>query len=71
MAFNLFKVLKGRFKGDCVSYNKIANGWCLMKPMPKALEVSIELGERGMNPSLTTYNIMLNGYFRAGQIKEA
>jgi hypothetical protein len=29
-----------------------------MKPMPKALEVSIELGERGMNPSLTTYNII-------------
>ena len=36
-----------------------------------ALEVLKEMVERGLNPSLTTYNIMLKGYFRAGQIKEA
>ncbi|KAF2301439.1 hypothetical protein GH714_024126 [Hevea brasiliensis] len=27
--------------------------------------------ERGLTPNFTTYNIMLKGYFRAGQINEA
>lgn len=71
MAYNLFKVLKGRFKADTVSYNIIANGWCLIKRTPKALEVLKEMVERGLEPSLTTYNTMLKGYFRAGQIKES
>lgn len=71
MAYNLFKVLKGRFKADTVSYNIIANGWCLIKRTPNALEVLKEMVERGLEPSLTTYNTMLKGYFRAGQIKEA
>jgi pentatricopeptide repeat protein len=71
MAYNLFKALKGRFKADCVSYNIIANGWCLVKRTPMALEVLKEMVERGFEPSLTTYNTMLKGYFRAGQIKEA
>nr|XP_048328853.1 pentatricopeptide repeat-containing protein At1g74900, mitochondrial-like [Ziziphus jujuba var. spinosa] len=70
-AYNLFKVFRGRFKADSVSYNIIANGWCLIKRTPKALEVLEEMLKRGLNPNLTTYNIMLKGYFRAGQIKEA
>ena len=71
MAHNLFRMINGRFKADCVSYNIIANGFCLIKRTPKALEVLKEMVERGMNLSLTTYNIMLKGYFRASQIKEA
>ncbi|KAM1789028.1 hypothetical protein ACFX11_039232 [Malus domestica] len=70
-AYNLFKVFRGRFKADRVSYNIIANGWCLIKRTPKALELLGEMVERGLDPSLTTFNIMLKGYFRAGQIKEA
>ncbi|KAJ7956291.1 Pentatricopeptide repeat-containing protein [Quillaja saponaria] len=71
MAYKLFKVFRGRFKADSVSYNIIANGWCLIKRTPKALEVLKEMVERGLNPSLATYNLMLKGYFRAGQINEA
>ncbi|EEF52069.1 pentatricopeptide repeat-containing protein At1g74900, mitochondrial [Ricinus communis] len=71
MAYNLFKALKGKFKADCVSYNIIVNGWCLIKRTPKALEMLKEMVERGLTPNLTTYNIMLNGYFRAGQTNEA
>lgn len=70
-AYNLFKVCKGRFKVDSVSYNIIANGWCLIKRTPKALEMFEEMLKKGLNPNLATYNIMLKGYFRAGQIKEA
>ncbi|KAG6686683.1 hypothetical protein I3842_11G032600 [Carya illinoinensis] len=71
MAYNLFKALKGRFKVDCVSYNIISNGWCLIKRTPKALEVLKEMVERGLEPCLTTFNTMLKGYVRAGQINEA
>ncbi|PON86084.1 Tetratricopeptide-like helical domain containing protein [Trema orientale] len=70
-AYNLLRVFRSKFKVDVVSYNIIANGWCLIKRTPKALEVLAEMVERGLNPSLTTYNIMLKGYFRAGQTKEA
>jgi pentatricopeptide repeat protein len=46
MAYNLFKALKCRFKTDHVSYNITANGWCLIKRTPKALEVLKEMVER-------------------------
>ncbi|XP_021866138.2 pentatricopeptide repeat-containing protein At1g74900, mitochondrial [Spinacia oleracea] len=70
-AHNLFKLLRGKFGADVVSYNVIANGWCLIKRTPKALEVLKEMVERGFNPTLITYNIILKGYFRTGQTKEA
>ncbi|XVF50246.1 hypothetical protein PTKIN_Ptkin04bG0080600 [Pterospermum kingtungense] len=69
-AWNFFKVLRGRFKADVVSYNIIANGWCLIKRTNKALETLTEMVKKGLTPTLTTYNIMLKGYFRAGQIEE-
>ncbi|KAI3453547.1 hypothetical protein Pfo_010210 [Paulownia fortunei] len=70
MAYRLFKIFRGRFRADVVSYNIIANGFCLKKQTPRALEVMKEMVERGLEPTLTTYNILLKGYFRAGQIKE-
>ncbi|GAB4824360.1 Pentatricopeptide repeat-containing protein At1g74900, mitochondrial [Ancistrocladus abbreviatus] len=70
-AHNLFRICRGRFRADVVSYNIIANGWCLVKRTPKALEVLKEMVDGGIEPTLTTYNVMLKGYFRAGQIKEA
>ncbi|XWS60667.1 hypothetical protein CRYUN_Cryun07bG0055600 [Craigia yunnanensis] len=69
-AWNFFKVLRGRFKADVISYNIIANGWCLIKRTNKALETLKEMVEKGLSPTLTTYNIMLKGYFSAGQIEE-
>ncbi|KAK4489062.1 hypothetical protein RD792_004856 [Penstemon davidsonii] len=70
MAYKLFKIFRGRFKADVISYNIIANGFCLKKQTPRALEILKEMVERGLEPTLTTYNILLKGYFRAGQVKE-
>ncbi|XP_051134382.1 pentatricopeptide repeat-containing protein At1g74900, mitochondrial [Andrographis paniculata] len=70
MAYRLFKIFRGRFRADVISYNILANGFCLKKQTPRALEVMKEMVERGLEPTLTTYNILLKGYFRAGQIKE-
>lgn len=71
MAYNLFKVLRRRFRADTISYNIIANGFCLIKRTPRALEVFREMVESGLEPTLKTYNVILNGYFKAGQMKEA
>ncbi|XP_024031538.1 pentatricopeptide repeat-containing protein At1g74900, mitochondrial [Morus notabilis] len=71
MAHNFFRAYRRNFRVDTVSYNVIANGWCLIKKTPKALEVLEDMVKRGFSPSLITYNIMLKGYFRAGQVKEA
>ncbi|KAL5569576.1 hypothetical protein UlMin_026151 [Ulmus minor] len=61
-AYNLFKALRVRFKVDTVSYNIL---------LQMALEVLEEMVKKGLNPNLSSYNIMLKGYLRAGQIKEA
>ncbi|KAJ1387131.1 Tetratricopeptide-like helical domain superfamily [Sesbania bispinosa] len=71
MAHNLFKIFKGRFKCDSVSYNIMANGWCLIKRTPMALQVLKEMVERGINPTMVTYNTLLKGYFRSHQLREA
>nr|XP_043636831.1 pentatricopeptide repeat-containing protein At1g74900, mitochondrial-like [Erigeron canadensis] len=71
MAYNLFKALKRRFRADTISYNIIANGFCLIKRTPRALEVLREMVVNGLEPTLKTYNVILNGYFKAGQLKEA
>ncbi|ONK59619.1 uncharacterized protein A4U43_C08F8330 [Asparagus officinalis] len=34
------------------------------------MEVMKEMVERGLEPSLNTYNILLKGFFRAGQVRE-
>ncbi|KAK9107962.1 hypothetical protein Syun_023973 [Stephania yunnanensis] len=70
MAFDLFRAFRGRFRADVVSYNIIANGWCLIKRTNRALEVLREMVERGLEPTISTYNLMLKGYFRAGQVKQ-
>ncbi|XP_058787336.1 pentatricopeptide repeat-containing protein At1g74900, mitochondrial [Vicia villosa] len=71
MAYSLFKTFKGRFKCDSVSYNIMANGWCLIKRTPMALQVMKEMVERGITPTMVTYNTLLKGYFRCNQLKEA
>ncbi|KAF6143257.1 hypothetical protein GIB67_039040 [Kingdonia uniflora] len=71
MAYGFFKVFRRRFRADTVSYNVIANGWCLIKKTSKALEVLEEMVERGLEPTVSTYNILLKGFFQASQIKQA
>ncbi|KAK7404819.1 hypothetical protein VNO78_05800 [Psophocarpus tetragonolobus] len=71
MAHHLFKTLFSRFKPDAVSYNIIANGYCLLKRTPLALQVLKEMVHRGIQPTLVSYNTLLKGYFRSNQIKDA
>ncbi|XP_057443005.1 pentatricopeptide repeat-containing protein At1g74900, mitochondrial [Lotus japonicus] len=71
MAHSLFKTFRGRFRCDSVSYNIIANGWCLIKRTPMALQVLKEMAERGISPTMVTYNTLLKGYFRCHQLREA
>ncbi|KAG4387127.1 hypothetical protein AAZX31_11G163400 [Glycine max] len=70
-AHDLLRTLKSRFRPDTVSYNILANGYCLKKRTPMALRVLKEMVQRGIEPTMVTYNTMLKGYFRSNQIKEA
>nr|KYP68646.1 hypothetical protein KK1_022284 [Cajanus cajan] len=71
MVHDLFKTLRNKFNADSVSYNIIANGYCIVKRTPMALQVLKEMVERGISPTMVTYNTMLKGYFRNKQLKEA
>ena len=53
-----------------MSFNIIADGWCRVKKTTRAMEVMKEMVEMGLEPSLNTYNILLKGFFRAGQVRE-
>ncbi|KHN21111.1 Pentatricopeptide repeat-containing protein, mitochondrial [Glycine soja] len=70
-AHSLLKTLTSRFRPDTVTYNILANGYCLIKRTPMALRVLKEMVQRGIEPTMVTYNTMLKGYFRSNQIKEA
>ncbi|KAG0490743.1 hypothetical protein HPP92_007606 [Vanilla planifolia] len=69
-ATSLFRTLKGRFGVDIVTYNILAEGWCRLKRTATALDVLKDMVDSGLEPTLTTYNILLNGFFRSGQVKE-
>ncbi|KAI0488963.1 hypothetical protein KFK09_028802 [Dendrobium nobile] len=69
-ATSLFNSFKSRFGADAITFNILAEGWCRLKRTATALDVLKEMVDSGLEPTLTTYNILLKGYFRAGQLKE-
>ncbi|CAA6666435.1 unnamed protein product [Spirodela intermedia] len=70
-ASRLFRALRGRFRPDVVTYNILADGWCKIKRAPRALEILNEMVSSGLEPTIATYNILLNGFFLGGQVKQA
>ncbi|KAK9747958.1 hypothetical protein RND81_02G026500 [Saponaria officinalis] len=67
----LMGLFKGRLKFDVITYNIIANGWCLINRVNSGLGVLKEMIDKGIDPNLSTFNVILRGYFRTGQINEA
>ncbi|KAK8956077.1 Pentatricopeptide repeat-containing protein [Platanthera guangdongensis] len=70
-ATSLFKTFKHRFGADAITFNILADGWCRLKHTGNALDLLKEMVESGVNPTLATYNILLKGFFRSGQVNEA
>ncbi|KAJ4815134.1 Pentatricopeptide repeat (PPR) superfamily protein [Rhynchospora pubera] len=68
-AHSLLRALKSRFPPDVITYNTIADGYCRRKCTSKALDLLREMVETGIQPTKNTYNIILNGFFRAGQVR--
>lgn len=68
-AHSLLRSLKSRFPPDAITYNIIADGYCRRKCTSKALDLLREMVEIGIQPTKNTYNIILNGFFRAGQVR--
>eukprot|EP01018_Ginkgo_biloba_P040172 Gb_09274 [translate_table: standard] len=67
----IFRDLKYKFRPDGITYNILANGWCLVKKAPMAQKILKQMIDKGFSPTLTTYNTLLNGFFKAGQVNEA
>ncbi|KAL9239575.1 hypothetical protein vseg_013884 [Gypsophila vaccaria] len=68
--------LMGFFKGrgvrfDVVTYNIVANGWCLVRRVDMCLGVLKGMVDKGIDPNLSTFNVVLKGYFRAGRLDDA
>lgn len=70
-AASLVRALEQRFTPDVVTYNTLADGWCRVKDTSRALDVLRLMVESGIAPTKTTYNIILKGFFRAGQLRHA
>ncbi|KAG8071856.1 hypothetical protein GUJ93_ZPchr0006g45321 [Zizania palustris] len=70
-AASLVRALEQRFPPDVVTYNTLADGWCRVKDTSRALDVLRQMVESGITPTKTTYNIVLKGFFRAGQLQHA
>ncbi|XP_039137219.1 pentatricopeptide repeat-containing protein At1g74900, mitochondrial-like [Dioscorea cayenensis subsp. rotundata] len=68
-ASSLVKSLRSHFHPDVITYNILADGWCRMKNTSKALETLKEMIDSGIQPTINSYNIILKGFFRSGQIK--
>ncbi|KAK6920778.1 Pentatricopeptide repeat [Dillenia turbinata] len=64
-----------RFRADTVSYNIIANGWCLVKRTPKALEVLKDMVEkmkkRKCELDVISYTTVVHGFGVAGEVDKA
>ncbi|KAK1618885.1 hypothetical protein QYE76_024402 [Lolium multiflorum] len=70
-AASLVRALGARFPPDVVTYNTLADGWCRLKDTSRALDLLRQMAESGIAPTKTTYNIILKGFFRAGQVQHA
>uniref|UniRef100_A0A0A9DMU6 Pentatricopeptide repeat-containing protein n=1 Tax=Arundo donax TaxID=35708 RepID=A0A0A9DMU6_ARUDO len=70
-AASLVRALERRFPPDAVTYNTLADGWCRVKDTSRALDVLRLMVESGIAPTKATYNIILKGFFRAGQLQHA
>lgn len=70
-ADRIFRDLKYRFRPDSITYNTLANGWCMVKNIPMAQRVLKEMVDKGFEPTPVTYNTLLHGFFITGQVKEA
>ncbi|KAJ0981912.1 hypothetical protein J5N97_010167 [Dioscorea zingiberensis] len=70
-ASSLVNALRTHFPPDVITYNILADGWCRIKRTSKALETLKEMVDSGLEPTINSYNIILKGFFRSGQIKHA
>ncbi|ERM94418.1 hypothetical protein AMTRI_Chr04g189960 [Amborella trichopoda] len=70
-AQELFRALRHRFKPDTITYNILADGWCIVRKTQMAVRVFREMVELDLSPSLSTYNILLKGFFRTGELTSA
>ncbi|GMI71156.1 hypothetical protein like AT5G65820 [Hibiscus trionum] len=68
VAVEIFNERKYGFRVDSKMYTILISGWCKIGIIDKAERFLDEMMERGMEPNLVTYNVMLNGVCRRASL---
>ncbi|TYI62240.1 hypothetical protein E1A91_D10G231100v1 [Gossypium mustelinum] len=63
-----FNKRKSGFRVDSKMYTILISGWCKIGRIDKAERFLKEMIERGMEPNVVTYNVMLNGICRRASL---
>ncbi|XVE68518.1 hypothetical protein DITRI_Ditri09bG0074500 [Diplodiscus trichospermus] len=68
VAVEIFNKRKSEFLVDSKMYTILISGWCKIGRIDKAERFLKEMVERGMEPNVVTYNVMLNGICRRASL---
>ncbi|KAK2993461.1 hypothetical protein RJ640_005155 [Escallonia rubra] len=68
LATEIFNKRKWEFKPDGKMYTVLIYGWCKVNRPEMAERFFREMGERGIEPNVVTYNVLLNGICRRSSL---
>ncbi|XVF82635.1 hypothetical protein PTKIN_Ptkin16aG0065000 [Pterospermum kingtungense] len=68
VAVEVFNKRKSGFRVDSKMYTVLISGWCKIGRIDKAERFLVEMVERGIEPNVVTYNVMLNGICRRASL---
>ncbi|MED6118880.1 hypothetical protein PIB30_006669 [Stylosanthes scabra] len=68
VAVEIFNKNLHRFKPDVKIYTVLIYGWCKLGRIRKARELFSEMVDKGVEPNLVTYNVLLNGICRRASL---
>ncbi|KAF6158273.1 hypothetical protein GIB67_001344 [Kingdonia uniflora] len=67
----IFDKMKDKFSPDSKTYSILLEGWEKSPNLPKARKILRMMADNGCNPSIVTYEIMVDVLCKAGRVDEA
>ncbi|KAH7865763.1 hypothetical protein Vadar_010882 [Vaccinium darrowii] len=68
VATEVFNKRKSRFEGDVKMYTVLVYGWCKVNKVKKGEKFFREMVDKGIEPNVVTYNVLLNGICRKSSL---
>jgi pentatricopeptide repeat protein len=70
-AFCIFEQMKSRhIRPDHITYNALINGLCKLEIITDAEDLVIEMEKSRVDPSVETFNTLIDAYGRAGHLEK-